>query len=65
MTNTPLLPTEERDQIEELIKSFDDHGCGFGLDIQAQIALRRLLDIIDDAQQTLYGDGDSTDKVNI
>jgi hypothetical protein len=45
------LPSEEREQIEELIKSFDDHGCGFGLDIQAQIVLRRLLDIIDTVEQ--------------
>ncbi|MDP6452340.1 MAG: hypothetical protein QF898_03435, partial [SAR202 cluster bacterium] len=51
LPNTPLLPSEEREQIEELIKSFDDHGCGFGLDIQAQIVLRRLLDIIDTVEQ--------------
>ena len=62
MTNTLLLPTEEREQIEELIKSFDDHGCGFGLDIQAQIALRRLLDIIDDAELSLSGGKDSMDS---
>ncbi|MCH8310615.1 MAG: hypothetical protein IIB17_09005 [Chloroflexi bacterium] len=56
MLKTPLLPTEEREQIEELIKSFDDHGCGFGLDIQAQIALRRLLEIIDNAERSLTDD---------
>ena len=62
MPNTPLLPAEEREQIEELIKSFDDHGCGFGLDIQAQIALRRLLEIIDDAELSLSGGKDSMDS---
>ena len=60
MPKTPLLPTEEREQIEELIKSFDDHGCGFGLDIQAQIVLRRLLQIIDDAEREFMGDNRST-----
>ncbi|MCH7800817.1 MAG: hypothetical protein IIC24_04640 [Chloroflexi bacterium] len=62
MLKPPLLPTEEREQIEELIKSFDDHGCGFGLDIQAQIALRRLLEIIDNAERDLSGDNNSTDS---
>ena len=57
MPNAPLLPAEEREQIEELIKSFDDHGCGFGLDIQAQIALRRLLDIIDGVERDISEDG--------
>jgi hypothetical protein len=64
MLNTPLLPTEEREQIEELIKSFDNHGCGFGLDIQAQIALRRLLEIIDNAERGLTDD-DLTDEGKI
>jgi hypothetical protein len=62
MTNTPLLPIKEREEIEELIKSFDDHGCGFGLDIQAQIALRRLLAIIDNAELSLSSIGNSTDN---
>ena len=64
MLNTPLLPAEEREQIEELIKSFDGHGCGFGLDIQAQIALRRLLEIIDNAERSLTDD-DSSDEERI
>ena len=49
-----LNPTEdERDHIDALIKSFDNHGCGFGLDILAQAALRLLLDRLDDANQTI------------
>ncbi len=56
MPNTLLLPVEEREQIEELIRSFDDHGCGFGLDIQAQIALRRLLDIIENVERDISED---------
>ena len=39
-----FLTAEEREQIEELIQAFDDHGCGIGLDVQAQVALRRLLE---------------------
>ena len=47
------LTQEERSEIEELIKNFDNHGCGFGYDIQAQEALRRLLDILDEAEQVI------------
>ena len=46
------LTADERSQIEALILSFDNHGCGLGLDIQAQIALRRLLSALDEAEQT-------------
>ena len=64
MPKTPLLPAEEREQIEDLIKSFDNHGCGFGLDIQAQIALRRLLELIDNAERGLTDDN-STDESKV
>ena len=47
------LTQEERTEIEELIKNFDKHGCGFGYDIQAQDALRRLLDALDEAEQVI------------
>ncbi len=47
------LTQEERSEIEELIKNFDNHGCGFGYDLQAQEALRRLLDALEDAEQVI------------
>ena len=53
MAETHNLTTEERDHIDALIKSFDNHGRGFGLDILAQAALRLLLDRLDDANQTI------------
>ena len=46
------LTADERSQIEALIQAFDNHGCGLGLDIQAQVALRRLLRAVDEAEQT-------------
>ena len=45
------LTMAERTQIEALIRAFDDHGCGLGLDIQAQAALRRLLEALQEAEQ--------------
>ena len=36
------LTVDERAQIEALIQAFDNHGCGLGLDIQTQAAMRRL-----------------------
>ena len=53
MTQAYHLMTDERNEIEALIKSFDNHGCGFGLDLKAQVALRRLLDALDDAGRTI------------
>ncbi len=50
---TPALSGEEKVQIEELIRSFDNHGCATGLDIKAQSALRRLLDALQEAEQTI------------
>ena len=44
---------EERTQIEKLIRDFDGHGCGMGLDLLAQRALRRLLAIIDEAEKMI------------
>ena len=44
---------EERGDIEDLISSFDNHGCGIGLDVKAQIALRRLLDALDQAEEII------------
>ena len=53
MTQVYHLSTDERNEIEALIKSFDNHGCGFGLDLKAQVALRRLLDALDDVERTI------------
>ena len=53
MPSPPLLPADAREQIEDLIISFDIHGYRFGLEIQAQIALRRPLEIIDIAEDAL------------
>ena len=52
MAEAQNLTVEERTQIEGLIQAFDNHGCGMGLDVQAQAALRRLLNALDDAEQT-------------
>lgn len=62
MPNPPLLPADEREQIEDLTISFDNPGCGFGLDIQAQIALRRLLEIIDNAEGALKAKGEQVGR---
>ena len=53
MTQTHNLTEEERERIETLIKSFDNHGCGFGFDLQAQVELRLLIDKLDDANQAI------------
>ncbi len=53
MAQTHNLTADERDHIEALIRSFDNHGCGFGLDIQAQAALRLLLDRLRNANQAI------------
>ncbi len=53
MVQAHNLTDDERGHIEALIKSFDNHGCGFGLDIQAQAALRMLMDRLDDANQAI------------
>ncbi len=47
------LTDKERDHIDALIKSFDNHGCGFGLDLLAQAALRLLLDKLHEANQAI------------
>ncbi len=52
MTLTNPLTDEERGDIEDLISSFDNHGCGMGLDIKAQIVLR-LLDALDQAEEII------------
>ena len=52
MSQNKHLTEDERAKIETLILAFDNHGCGMGLDIQAQAALRRLLTAIDEAEQT-------------
>ena len=49
------LTIEEKTQIEELIRSFNNHGCSIGLDIKAQAALRRLLDALKEAEMTIDG----------
>ena len=48
MTQLHNITESDRERIEKLIKSFDDHGCGFGFDVQAQEELRLLLDALDD-----------------
>ena len=53
MSQAHDLTGEERSDIEALIKSFDNHGCGFGLDIQAQAALRLLLDKLAEANRPI------------
>ena len=62
MPNRPLLPADEREQVEDLTISFDNPGCGFGLDIQALIALRRLLEIIDNAEDALKAKGEQVGR---
>ena len=41
------------EKIEDLIRAFDGHGCGFGLDLQAQVALWRLLEALEEAESAL------------
>ena len=53
MATTWSLSVEERQRIETLIASFENHGCGMGLDKQAQVALRRLIGALDAAEQQL------------
>ena len=48
-----FITADEREEIESLIRSFDNHGCGFGLDLKAQVALRRLLDALGEAELAL------------
>ncbi len=55
MSQTRRLTGGERGQIEELIRAFDNHGCSTGLDLKAQAALRRLLDALQEAEQTIEG----------
>ena len=62
MPSPPLLPVDAREQIGDLIISFDNHGYGFGLDIQAQIALRRPLEIIDIAEDALKAKGEQVGR---
>ena len=44
---------KERQRVNDLIRAFDDHGCGLGLDLQAQELLRRLLEAVDSGNATL------------
>ncbi len=53
MTQAHDLTEEERERIEPPIKSFDNHGCGFGFDLQAHVELRLLIDKLDDANRTI------------
>ena len=62
MPSPPFLPVDAREQIEDLIISFDNHGYGLGLDIQAQIALRRPLEIIDIAEDALKAKGEQVGR---
>ena len=51
MAKEVLLPDDVREDVEALIKNFDNHGCGFGYDADAQRLFRVLLDAIDRGQQ--------------
>ncbi len=51
MSETRTLTASERREIEDLIRAFDNHGCGLGLDLKAQVALRRLLEALDEAER--------------
>ena len=53
MQRVKRLTPEELEQIEESIRTFDGHGCGFGLDLQAQVALRRILEALEAAEMAL------------
>lgn len=55
MGNVVLLSDDMRGKVEKLIKNFDDHGCGFGYDAEAQVLLRGLIDIIDRGQEVIDG----------
>lgn len=55
MSKIVLLSDEVRREIDTLIKNFDNHGCGFGYDAQAQDLLRVLLGVIDEAQGIING----------
>ncbi len=53
MQHANQLTDGERTDIEDLISSFNNHGCDMGLDVKAQIALRRLLDALDQAEEII------------
>ncbi len=55
MTNrTPgasSLTEDERSEISDLLAKFDNHGCGLGLDVRAQVVIRRLLEVVDASER--------------
>lgn len=53
MSTSAIFTQEERDGVDALIASFDNHGCGMGLDIRAQAALHRLLETLDAANEKI------------
>lgn len=53
MAKVVLLTDEVRGDVEALIKNFDNHGCGFGYDADAQKLFRILLDAIDKGQEII------------
>jgi hypothetical protein len=53
MPDANPLTDKERSDIEALIQEFDNHGCGFGLDVKAWVALRRLLGVLEQAERTI------------
>lgn len=53
MTQVHNITEADRERIERLIKSFDNHGCGFGFDLQAQVELRLLLNALDEANRLI------------
>ena len=59
MAKVVLLADGVKEEVEGLIKNFDNHGCGFGYDAQAQVLLRMLLEVVEKAQGIIdNGTGD-------
>ena len=53
MAHIHRITIADRERIEKLIRSFDNHGCGFGFDVQAQAELRLLIDALDEANRLI------------
>jgi hypothetical protein len=53
MAKVVLFPDELRGDVKALIENFDNHGCGFGYDADAQRLFRVLLDAIDRVQEII------------
>lgn len=47
------LTVSEREEVQDLIKAFEGHGCGTGLDVRAQGMLRHMLEVVDEVERLL------------